>query len=1014
MEEQKKTKVEVTVYDYRSKLLPNAKVTLNPLWKKPSKIIRLKFDKQWQVYRAFDITPGHYLLRAEAEGFESDEREVQVDPSGLKDKFILGKKGMRFYYRGKVKVPFEPPSDLLGVSVKPDLLGELEEELMAYARELKLQPEKVGEPIRKDNVRVFRFPPRTSEQNKQRIQQLLSEHPLVRLAGPVIRIDEKSVSFLTNELVVKFKVQVTKKEVYTIAKRYNLNLIRTIPYARNAFLFRTSPQASYNLLKTCAEVIKSRLVEYAEPNLVTTAVDDYTPNDHLFGQQPHHQIINTEGAWDTTMGSNSIIIAVVDSGCDWDHPDFTDDLAPGVPKVYERYNFANMTSDPTSGAHGTKSCGIATANADNTEGIAGVAPGCRLMPIRRPSPLTDVACSDMYIWIAGFDPGSATPGFPKPISPGADVISNSFGIYQMALSGIMRDTLDFVTTYGRGGKGCVVAFSVGNDNTDFTVPNPVLGGARQWAAYEKTIAVASSAISPPDASEIKVSTSSYGPAVDVCAPGGGPPGGAESRTLSTDNVGSGDTAGSAGALSLDYDDFGQTSCACPQVAGVAALILSVNPDVAWVQVRQILRNTAVPIDAANTDPTGQWVAGFSQWYGHGRINAQAAVQEALNLVGVNPLNHIDTWIKENTTDIGDVPESSPYLSPDVWVRNLDPAVDNPAQVTQHQSPIRGQDNWVYVNIRNRGAVDSQDVYVRISITRWAGTQYIYPDDFKPTVPPSTNPIQPMAPGTYLIGEVHFNSIPAGGVVTTNTKWPATLVPPASVVINGVLYSWADACLLVDVSPHDGPTPTGNNTWDNNNICQRNVFPVDLADSDDDLAIGFVVGHHTNYANLLNLRIDRKHLPAGVRLFFDYIDKGVTREVLRYLDELKERRHMLETCDLIILTEAKGEIQCSMTEETSPVTIAPNTRLTLPCCPLSEKPTYYQLNPVFIDNRTVLAIPTVQRACVPVPRKRGEYQVVALLAKGLRNLKKGEYQIDLYQENLTGTIDGALNFVIRKR
>jgi len=177
---------------------------------------------------------------------------------------------------------------------------------------------------------------------------------------------------------------------------------------------------------------------------------------------------------------------------------------------------------------------------------------------------------------------------------------------------------------------------------------------------------------------------------------------------------------------------------------------------------------------------------------------------------------------------------------------------------------------------------------------------------------------------------------------------------------------------------------------------------------------FVVGHYTNYANLLNLRIERKNLPAEVKLYFDYIDEGVIKEVTRLLDELKEGPYMLDTCDLTILTEAKGEIHCSKTGEISSVIIAPNTRLTLPCCHLMGKSTNYQLNSVLKDNRTVFAMPTVRTTYVPVPRKGGEYQVVALLGKGLRNLKKGEYQIDVYQEDLTGKIDGGVNFIICKK
>jgi subtilisin family serine protease len=179
-----------------------------------------------------------------------------------------------------------------------------------------------------------------------------------------------------------------------------------------------------------------------------------------------------------------------------------------------------------------------------------------------------------------------------------------------------------------------VVFSVGNDNRDFTRAD-IGAGARQWAAYNRTIAVASSSISPPDPSQIKTSTSNFGSALDVCAPGGGPAGGTEARTLSTTNASEGDTAGSASASSKDYDDFGQTSCACPQVAGTVALMLSVYPDLTWHQVRQILRDTADQIDASNADPIGRWVdtdgdgvADFSQWYGYGRLNSSKAVTMA--------------------------------------------------------------------------------------------------------------------------------------------------------------------------------------------------------------------------------------------------------------------------------------------------------------------------------------------------------------------------------------------------
>lgn len=1193
MKEQKKTTVEIKVFDYKRKVLPNARVNLKQLGGKAPKTINLNYDKQRGVYQAVGILPGSYLLQAKFTGLEPDEREIRVDPcSRLRDVFYLGKKGMPFYYRGKVKVPFEPPKELLGVSVRPAIRRKEEEDFLAYARELKLQPVEVSGTIRENNVRIFRFPTRSSEKSKNSIQQRLSEHQLVRLVGPVIRMDKESVSFLTRQLIVKFKPEITEEKAFSFIKNMKLNVMRSIPYSSNAYLLQSDGQASFTLLKICDEIIKSGLVLYADPNLVTTIADDQVnPGDYLVPEQWHIDTINLPGAWQTlrnanppgvvlggpgdiSFGSEDVVIAVIDRGISSQtvggvtsttHPDFDGTVTSGSDKVYRFFDFDNMVpnnnnipvrGDGTLNNHGAGCAGVATILADNPSAIAGTmegtvsaAPNCRLMSLIRPPATTELDYADMYIWTAGFDPHSSTPGFPAAISPGADIITNSYGAGNgaAAIPEIIKDAFNYLTTYGRDGKGCLLFFSAGNGDDDLSV-------VKRWAIHEKVMAVGASTNA-----EVRADYSNFGDDLDFCAPSsnglgivtadlidnGNLPGHPAAQTTLTQavapapvttltaNVGQGDTtlnvasnngfvvnqwillgyrgrsefvqitgipagntqltvtplmtadlipgvnfwtnltvtgvttlnvANSAGFAANQWlmlelpgqagmepaliqnvpaggnqimvagpannhpintpvifgpnnytPDFGGTSSATPLAAGVAALVLSVNPELTWVQVRQILRDTAVHIDAGNAqwvDLDADGVVDFNPLYGYGRIDAQAAVQMAEALVGVNSVNHIDTWIMENSSDVGDVPSLPPY-SPDVWVRNQDPAVDNPALVNQHQSPIRGQDNWVYANVRNRGVIDSHDVYVRIFITRWAGTQYVYPDDFIPTVPPSSNPVTPLAPGTYLIGEVHVDTVPAGGSVTVNTIWPADLIPAASVVIDGVVYSWADSCLLVDVSPHDGPIPTGANTWDNNNLCQRNTSIVDPGD-DDDLAMAFVVGHKTNDTDLLNLRIERNNLPAKVKLAFDYVDHGVAKEVLGLLDEFKEKRHLFDTCDLTVITEAKGQVHCPKTGRISPVVIAPNTRISLSCCHALGEPIKYRLNPVAEGKRTVFGLPTLQRVFVPVPRKPGGYQVLALMAKGLRDLKKGEYQIDIYQETRARVVKGGVNFIIRKK
>lgn len=1014
MKKQEMPLVQVRVTDFRGRPLPNARVSLRPLRQRIKRAINLKFNRRWRLYALTRIDPGDYVLGVSARGLESQQREIQISSAGLKDSFILGRRGMPFYYRGKVKVPFEPPKNLLGVSLKPDFTYKQEREFLANARELKLEPVEVGEPVRQDNVRVFRFPPRSTEAYRKKIQALLSRHPLVRRVGPVISIHKDTVTFLTNELVVKFRPHVAREEIPSIAKEYRLEVMRAIPYAGNAFLLRAGTQASYDLLKTCAQFVKSGLVEYAEPNLVTTVVGDYTPNDYLFGQQPHHQVINSEGAWDVTMGDDDIIIAVVDFGCDWDHPDFQDDVAPGVAKVFGRYNFNNMTTDPTDSTHGTKSSGIATANADNSEGVAGVAPDCRLMPIRIPSAGTEVEFSDMYVWIAGFDPGSTTPGFPAALSRGADVISNSFGRWESALSGVMRDTLDFLSTYGRGGKGCVVVFSVGNNDCDFT-NCPIYGGdGRHWAAYEKTIAVASSAISPPDAAEVKVSTSNFGLPLDVCAPGGGPGGGTEARTLSTTNVGAGDTAGSAGGVSLDYDDFGQTSCACPQVAGVAALMLSTNPDLTWVEVRQILRDTAVQIDAGNTDPVGQWVGGFSQWYGQGRIDAQAAVTGATDYA-----HDRDIVVRENLADVGAVPSGGAfYNSPDIWVRNNSPATDGAAALPAsygnpppHQTPISGQSNWVYVRLRNIGTADSFDFYVRIYITHFPGYEFIYPDNYIPTNRPGDPVPSPMTPGTYLIGEHHYVSLGAGADDIINVLWPSNLIPPETVMVGGSSVTW-HPCLLVEISPHDGPAPTGVHVWDNNNLAQKNIS-ITYPDDDGTFATAAVMGNLANPSRYLELVIDRAKLPPQVQLYVDFPDPRVKEWLRKFV---RERKPEIAPgcCRLTFLEETRLLIECSAVQESGKVmlTLPPEAKLELKGPGIRPGDPGYNFRLGYFKGREVVWLGPRGQTRIPV--FAGSGNLIPVIVGGLvgKEVKPGNYEIRLSQLNPGGQLSGGFAVELR--
>ena len=280
------------------------------------------------------------------------------------------------------------------------------------------------------------------------------------------------------------------------------------------------------------------------------------------------------------------------------------------------------------------------------------------------------------------------------------------------------------------------------------------------------------------------------------------------------------------------DDFGGTSAATPLCAGICALVLSAQPDLTWVEAREILRTTAVRIDKHNPDMVGQWLDGEDEddtpstvlpirsgWYGFGRLDADAAVAAALAYTFPR-----DLMIRSTLDDTGEAETDPDADSPDIWVRNTDPAVDGedaypPDYDTPgpHEDPSDSGSRWLFARVRNRGTEPSYDAWVRFYVASSRGTSFQYPQDWEPA-----NGIQNFQsgnwePGTYFIGEVVLDSIEPGESITVDIPWPTTLMPPE---LTPAGDSWRPH-ILVEITPHDGPVK-GTATHQNNNLAQRAV------------------------------------------------------------------------------------------------------------------------------------------------------------------------------------------------
>jgi subtilisin family serine protease len=565
------------------------------------------YSRRNRAYTTAEMPAGSYSVTADVTGLEGQSRTVTLGERPVEARFILGRAGLPHYYRGKVKVPYDLPP-MVAVALKPEV-QQLPPELTDLARALNLDSTVAPPRARDQRVSIFRAPAGQAQliqAFEQRATSAEMRDKFVARAGQVVRYDAEHLSFLTDECVVKFQPTINGQEE---ARRHKLDVLRSLPYSENTFLLRaTPPMTSTELLEICNRWADNGQAVWAEPNLVSGVV---LHGDTHRALQGHHDIIDTPGAWGIVTAAknnneiSNVVIAVADGGFLDTHEDLVAMLSP------DRYNFSANSTAFAHNSHGTRAAGIAAAEVDNTLGVSGIAgfPAfCRVILAQIPSLNTDQSdqrFADMFLWCAGEPNGLEVPALP---AAGADVISNSWNMEALAFDGKTDEALKTLAA-----AGCIVVFATGNfpGGRDYTVEYPL-------ATHPAVIAVGASTITTPVSSERRVSSSNFGWAIDLCAPAGD--GTARVSTFSTSII----TIGNIN----DYDWFGQTSAACPQVAGVVALMRAVHPGIRPDQVRNILHDTAIPIDDQNTDEVGEYIDEHSNWYGYGRLNAQAAVQKA--------------------------------------------------------------------------------------------------------------------------------------------------------------------------------------------------------------------------------------------------------------------------------------------------------------------------------------------------------------------------------------------------
>jgi len=336
------------------------------------------------------------------------------------------------------------------------------------------------------------------------------------------------------------------------------------------------------------------------------------PNDPLFPLQWYlHNTgqnggapgadINVIKAWEITTGDPNIVVAVAGEGIDLDHPDLVNNLVPGR-------DFYDKDDSPVPGAaheceYQTGDAGLIAAVGNNGIGVTGVTWDCKIMPVR-------VASQTSEYWADVVEQADEAAAFRWAATEGADVLV--FNWIFNAPQATVRSALIDITKpggIGRGGKGCIFVTAAHGDPS-------VARGYFYLGTYPETISV--DAVDPWD----RLWWLEAGSRVDLVAPAGCPPdlAGASAITMWTTDI-SGPNGANAYSTAdtnlLDYTDraMGPTSL----VAGVAALILSVEPNLTSDEVRHYLCRSAHDLGEPGRDDV----------YGWGRVDARAALDMVL-------------------------------------------------------------------------------------------------------------------------------------------------------------------------------------------------------------------------------------------------------------------------------------------------------------------------------------------------------------------------------------------------
>jgi subtilisin family serine protease len=532
--------------------------------------------------------------------------------------FAINKPNDYYSYSPDGKVNFNLSETQILIKFLPNV--NFDEQARILKTESLLQPLTKEMLLPAPKVTIAKTNGNVGEEKLIALLQRLKQSNLVEYANPFLIYKDGNKQGITDRFIVKLRDALDVAILNQMVSDNALQIIENYKYDNKVYVIHVPKSTGFNALEMANKFYESGKFSSAEPDFLLLLKKFNTNDPFLNNQWSLNNTgsaiqnngtpgcdMNVFNAWGISTGSASIKVAIIDEGVDLVHPDLQANMLAG----YDATGLGSGGAPSGDDAHGTACAGIVAGVGNNAVGIAGVAYGCKIIPVR-------IAYSDANgNWVTtNASIGTAIDWAWQ--TAGADVLSNSWG--GGSNSTLINDAITRAVTQGRSGLGAPVIFAAGNDNGAVSYP----------ATLTNVISVTAMSMCNQRKSTTSCDGetfwgSNFGTNTDISAPG------VKIYTC--------DISGAAGYATGNYTaTFNGTSSACPNAAGVMALILSVNPTLSVSSARQIIESTCEKVGGYtyNSGVSGQPNGTWSNDLGYGRVNALAALQLANPVVCTSP------------------------------------------------------------------------------------------------------------------------------------------------------------------------------------------------------------------------------------------------------------------------------------------------------------------------------------------------------------------------------------------